>query len=256
MIMDSVPIWGLLAATIALVVVALELGFRMGRRHQLRAEGKTEVSGAMVGATMGLLAFMLAFTFNAAAGRHEARKAMVVEEANAIDQTWLRAGLLVEPYRTGIRSLLKDYVDVRVQAVAGKVPLAEALRQSVILQDRMWTMAEAAGRQDPGSITTGLFIQSLNEVIDLHVKRVTVAVRNRIPGTIWVALYLLMLSGMLMMGTQVGLSGKRHVGMELALAVSFSLVLFVIADLDRPQEGLINVSQQAMVELQARLNAR
>lgn len=62
--------------------------------------------------------------------------------------------------------------------------------------------------------------------------------------------------GMVMMGTQIGLGGTRHIGMELSLAVSFSVVLFVIADLDRPQEGIINVSQQAMEEFQTRLNAR
>ena len=62
--------------------------------------------------------------------------------------------------------------------------------------------------------------------------------------------------GMIMMGTQIGLSGTRHLGMELALAIAFSIVVFLIADLDRPQEGLINVSQQAMVELQTKLNAR
>jgi hypothetical protein len=34
-----------------------------------------------------LLAFMLAFTFNAAATRHEARKALVIKETNAIETT-------------------------------------------------------------------------------------------------------------------------------------------------------------------------
>jgi len=52
------------------------------------------------------------------------------------------------------------------------------------------------------------------------------------------------------------MSGTRHIGMELALAVLISVVLFLIPDLDRPQEGLINVSQKAMVELQTKLNAR
>jgi hypothetical protein len=93
-------------------------------------------------------------------------------------------------------------------------------------------------------------------VIDLHLKRVTVGIRNRVPPTIWVTLYLLMAGAMLMVGAQVAQGGTRHVGMELALAVSFSLVLFLIADLDRPQEGLINVSQQAMSELQTKLKAR
>jgi hypothetical protein len=62
--------------------------------------------------------------------------------------------------------------------------------------------------------------------------------------------------GMIMMGTQIGMSGTRHIGMELALAVAFSVVLCLIAGLDRPREGLVNVSQQAMVDLQNKLNAR
>jgi hypothetical protein len=147
-------------------------------------------------------------------------------------------------------------VDVRVKAAAGKLDLGKAARQSEALHDRMWSVAEEVGGKDAGSITVGLFIQALNEVIDLHLKRVTVGIRNRVPPTIWATLYLLMAVGMIMMGTQIGLSGTRHIGTELALAVAFSVVLFLIADLDRPQEGLINVSQQAMAELQIKLNAR
>jgi len=256
MFLDSVPIWAVLLATIGLVAVALEAGVRLGRRRQLRAGGKAEVSGAMVGATMALLAFMLAFTFNGAAGRHDARKGLVIEEANAIDKTWLRAGFLAEPYRADIRGLLRNYVDVRVKAAAGEMDLGEATRRSEALHDKMWALAAEVGQKDAGSIPAGLFIQALNEVIDLHLKRVTVGIRNRVPPTIWATLYLLMAVGMVMMGTQIGVSGTRHIGVELALTVSFSVVLFVIADLDRPQEGLINVSQQAMAELQTKLNAR
>jgi hypothetical protein len=143
-----------------------------------------------------------------------------------------------------------------VKAAAGMLDLGQAAHQSEALHDSMWAMAEEVGRKDVGSITTGLFIQALNEVIDLHLKRVTVGIRNRVPPTIWATLYLLMAVGMVMMGTQIGLSGTRHFAMELSLAIAFSVVLFLIADLDRPQEGIINVSQQAMEELQVRLNAR
>jgi hypothetical protein len=256
MVLDDIPIWGLLLATIGLVSLALEAGFRLGRRRQLQAGGKSEVSGAMAGTTMALLAFMLAFTFNGAAGRHEGRKALVVDEANAIDKAWLRAGLLSEPYRSDIRALLRNYVDLRVEGAAGRIDLGEGIRQSEALQQRMWALAEEVAKKDTASRTTGLFIQSLNDVIDLHLKRVTLGIHNRIPVTIWAALYLLMTLGMGMMGFQVGTSGARSIGMELALALAFSVVLFVMTDLDRPQEGLIRVSQQAMEELQARLKAR
>lgn len=253
---DSVPIWAVLLLTVGLVLLSIEIGVRLGKRHLLRGEGKLEVSGAMVGATMGLLAFMLAFTFNSAAGRNDARKNLVVEEANAIEMTSLRAGFLAEPYRADIRGLLRDYVDLRVKAANGQVDLTEAVHRSEALHDKMWAVALEVGQKNEGSITTGLFIQSLNEMIDLQLKRVTVGIRNRVPPTIWVTLYLLMAGGMAMMGAQLAQSGTRHFAMELALAVSFSLVLFLIADLDRPQEGLDNVSQQAMSDLQTKLNAR
>jgi len=253
MTVDGLPIWAILLATIGLVLLFLEIGVRLGRR---RKGGKVEVSGAMVGATMGLLAFMLAFTFNGAAGRHSARKALVIQEANAIRTTWLRAGFLAEPIRDDIRGLLRDYVDVRVQAAAGEVELPEALRRSEAQQDQMWALTLEAGRQDQGSIPAGLLTSSLNEVINLHLERVTVGARNRVPPTIWAALYLLLAVSMLMMGIQVGLSAARNLSIELALAVAFSGVLFLIVDLDRPQEGLVNVSQQALLELQTRLNAR
>lgn len=77
-----------------LVFLCLESGIRAGRRRRRSGKGKLEVSGAMVGAVLGLLSFLLAFTFNSASARHEARKALVIEETNAIEQTWLRAGEL------------------------------------------------------------------------------------------------------------------------------------------------------------------
>jgi hypothetical protein len=154
---DSVPIWAVLLATIGLVFLSLEIGVRLGKRRLLRGEGKLEVSGAMVGATMGLLAFMLAFTFNGAAGRHDARKTLVIEEANAIEMTWLRAGFLAEPYRAEMRGLLRDYVDLRVKAAGGKVELPEAILQSEALHDKMWAVALEVGQKNAGSITAGLF---------------------------------------------------------------------------------------------------
>jgi hypothetical protein len=170
--------------------------------------------------------------------------------------TWLRAGLLAEPYRADIRGLLREYVDLSVKAAGSKVGLTDALLQSEALLDKMWSVAQEAGQKNAGSITIGLFIQSLTQVLELHLKRVTVGIRNRVPPTIWVTLYVLMVAGMVMIGTQVAQSGTRYFAMELALAVSFSLVLALIADLDRSQEGLINASQQALSELQTKLKTQ
>jgi hypothetical protein len=153
-----------------------------------------------------------------------------------------------------MRTLLRDYVDLRVNVALGTTDVEQGLRRTDAMQDTMWAIAEETGRQSAGSITTGLFIQSLNEVIDIHLKRLTTSIRNRVPATIWATLYLLLVVGMIMMGIQLGLSPSRHFGLELALAATFSLVLLLIADLDRPQDGLMRVSQQAMVDLQIKLH--
>ena len=252
---DSIPLWAVLLATIGVVLLAIESGIRVGRRRLAQGRGKLEVSGAMVGATMGLLAFMLAFTFNAAATRFEARKTLVVKEANAIEVSWLRAAFLPEPARTTMRGLLRAYVGVRVNVALEQMELAEGLHQTESLQDRIWELTAENVSREPGSIALGLLVQSLNEMIDLHVERLTVAIRNRVPGTVWAVLYILMFIGMFMMGTQIGQAETRHFTFEMTLAVSFSVVLLMIADLDRPQQGFVRVSQQAMIDLQTKLDA-
>jgi len=51
-------------------------------------------------------------------------------------------------------------------------------------------------------------------------------------------------------GYQAGLSATRRSPAELLLALAFAGVLFLIVDLDRSQEGLFTVSQQAMIDSQ------
>jgi hypothetical protein len=248
--LDIVPIWGLFLATCVLTWLALEGGYRLGRwRHARTSEEKDAPVGAMVGAVLGLLAFMLAFTFSMAAARFEARRQVVLEEANAIGTTYLRTRLLPEPQQGEAAKLLREYVDVRVRAIReGKI--AEAVARSEELHEQLWSQATAAAEKNPGSIMTGLFIKSLNEVIDLHAKRVLVGARSRIPITIWGGLFALAVGGMASMGYQAGLAATRRSPAMLFLVLAFAGVLFLIVDLDRGQEGFLMVSQAAMTDLQ------
>jgi hypothetical protein len=203
----------------------------------------------MVGAILGLLAFMLAFTFSLAASRFDARRQVVLEEANAIGTTYLRARLLPEPQQTAVAGLLREYVDVRLRAVR-EGTVAEAIARSEELHEQLWSQATAAADKAPGSIMTGLFIQSLNEVIDLHAKRVMVGLRSRIPLSIWCALFALAMVGMAAMGYQAGLSATRRSPAMLLLVLAFAGVMLLIVDLDRAQEGFLKVGQAAMIDLQ------
>ncbi len=151
-------------------------------------------------------------------------------------------------------SLLREYVDVRLPK-GGFTPekIAQALVRSEQLHNELWSEAASLGRVNTASIVVGLFIQSLNDVIDLHSKRVTAGLYNRIPAIVWVVLYLVTVLAMTGIGYQIGLSGRRSLIAVFALVLTFSGVMMLIADLDRPQQGLVKVSQRAMIDLQKQM---
>jgi hypothetical protein len=255
-LLDFFPLWALFLATVAVVIASIEGGYRLGRHRRRGGEPEKEAPvGAIVAATLGLLAFMLAFTFGLAASRFDERRQIVLEESNAIGTAYLRAGLLPQPDSGAIRNLFRVYVDARLQAVQpGR--LDDAISDSVKLHRALWSQASEVAAKDTRSIMTGLFIQSLNEVIDLHAKRVMYGLRNRIPEMVWLALYSIAILSMAALGYQEGLSGSRRSIAVFALALTFSAVIGLIADLDRPQEGLLRVSQRAMIDLRESMSAQ
>lgn len=246
--LDLLPLPAAFLAIVVLVLLSIEGGFRLGLYRRKRSEKEKDAPvGAMVGSTLGLLAFMLAFTFGMAASRFDARKTLVLDEANAIGTTYLRAAMLPEGGNE-VRDLLRQYVDQRVAAVkSGNAVIA--LKESEALQGKLWALAVAAGQQHPNSIVVGLFVESLNNVIDLHAKRVTAGLRNRIPGTIWAGLFVIAALSLGAMGYHSGLAGPTRSLAVVAVAFAFSAVIALVVDLDRPQEGALIVSQQPLIDV-------
>ncbi|MFL5339574.1 MAG: hypothetical protein ACJ8F7_05340 [Gemmataceae bacterium] len=254
--LDVVPLWGLLLASCAMGWLAVEGGYRYGSwRHRKSAEEKENPVGAMAASILGLLAFLLAFTFSLAATRYDARRQIVLDEANAIGTTYLRARLLPEPHQTNVSGLLREYVDVRVRGVEEK-NVAEAITRSEVLHELIWSEAvKASKNKESNSEMTRLFIQSLNEMIDLHAKRLFVGLGNRIPSAIWVGLFALAMLSMVGVGYQAGISATRRSPAMAGLILAIAGVLFLIADLDRFSEGFLTVSQHAMLDLQRTMHA-
>ncbi len=252
--MDAIPIWLLFVAVCALSGLVLEGGYRLGRwRHRQTAEEKETPVGAMVASILALFAFLLAFTFGMAASRFDARRQAVLDEANAIGTTYLRTRLLPEPQRSESGRLLREYVDVRVRGVQER-RMDETIKRSEELHELLWVEAVKAAEKQPGPIT-GLYIQSLNQMIDIHAVRVHAGLRSRIPIIIWIGLFALAILSMASVGYQSGLSATRRSPAMPVLVLAFSGVLFMIADLDRSQEGFLTVTQQALIDLQTSMKA-
>ncbi|MBX3441945.1 MAG: hypothetical protein KF774_06040 [Planctomyces sp.] len=246
--LDAIPLWGLLAGTATLVFLLIEAGYRLGRRRRQQTDVEREPPvGATVAALLALLGFLLAFTFGMAASRFDARRLALLEEANAISTTWLRAELLPPALRDEVRSELEEYVDVRL-AGATLDGLRAAIVRSEELHRALWARAVAAAEQAPTPIT-GLFVQSLNQMIDMHATRLLLALGSRIPIAIWIGLYFVAALAMGVLGYLEGLTSPRRTPATIALVLTFSSVICLIADLDRPGEGVLRVSQQAMQDL-------
>jgi hypothetical protein len=246
--LDAVPLWLMFALTLGITQLAVEVGFRLGvfRGRSAQPEKDAPV-GAIAAATLGLLAFMLAFTFSLAASRFETRRQVALDEANAIGTAFLRTGTLPPPHGEAIRTLLREYVDVRVQAIEHGT-VEPTVERSAQLHADLWRNAQSAAAKDPSAITA-LFLESLNEVIDLHATRVQAGLRSRIPAVIWAVLYFVAFFAMLAVGYQVGLSNPKRSIAAISLVLTFSAVMLLIADLDRPGEGLLRINQHALTDL-------
>jgi hypothetical protein len=262
MSMDSIPTWVLFVATVVLVVASIEAGFRLGRNARRRSEDEKESPvSAISGTILGLLAFILAFTFGIVSARFDARKELVREEANAIRTAYSRSEFLPEADRAVAAALLRRYVDGRLAAVYAAQAqenleeLPAMLAESDRIQRELWDIAVVNARKDMNSDVAALYVEALNEVTNLHWMRVAIGLQMRIPLAMWLVLYALVILGMIGVGYQTAIAGSRRTSAALILALSFSLVMGLIAELDRPESELVTVTQQPLQDLQVWMDA-
>lgn len=259
-LLDHVPLWAFVMATLALTLFAGDCGFRLGQRRQRKlAPENQEGVGTVVGATLGLLAFLLAFTFGLAASRYDDRRETFQEEVNAIGTTYLRSAFLPDKQSREIRALLREYVDVRLKAAQPGESMATAIPKSEKLQNAMWKHAVAVARDldkpgAPNSDMVALFVESLNETIDAHSKRQGAVVRARVPAAMWAGLFALALIAVFSTGYDVGLTSASRPIVGFGMILCFAVTVWLIADLDRPLEGFIRVNHQGMIDLRTSMN--
>jgi hypothetical protein len=237
-----------------LLLAASEAGRFIGTRASGR--GGDDVS-TLESAILGLLALMIGFTFAMTLSRFEARRDAVLAEANAIGTTALRARLLPSPHNIEINKLLREYVKVRLdvtQRIASAAELNAAIVRSSEIHEALWQQTKLVVAKDNGMVPTGLFIQTLNEMIDDHAKRLE-ALRNRVPNIVLVALYGVAFVACALVGYGNGLETHRVRLPFYITALLIAGVILLIQDLDRPTAGFIKTSQQPMIDTAASIAA-
>src|SRR6202030_2027726 len=146
--------------------------------------------GAIETAVFALLGLILAFSFSGALTRFDARRHLVVEEANDIGTAFLRIDLLPTDAQAPMRDLFRRYLDSRIETYR-KLPDMEAaqaeLARSVELQSEIWSLAVASSQKSPTPQATTLLLPALNAILDITTTR-TEAAHIHSPLIIWLML--------------------------------------------------------------------
>jgi hypothetical protein len=243
----------------ALMLIASEAGFRLGRRSGNHATKDTKSQHLTVEAgILGILGLLLGFTMSMALTRFEIQKHLVLEEAQTIGAAYLFTQSLPVEEGKEIADLLRAYTSARIRGKDARdiyEQILAARQESGRLQEEFWRRAIAYGKKEPNAVPVGLLLQSLNEVIQLEAAR-WMAFQDHVPAMVICAIAIVGLLAVMIVGYTFGLSGLRQPFSICMLSLAITLVLAIIVDVDRPREGLIPVSQQPLLDLQKQLRSR
>lgn len=241
-------------AALALLIVGLlfgatALGAFLGHRVRHLSESLSEPFGVLQAALLGVVGLILAFGLSLAVTRYEDRRASIVEEANAIGTTYLRAQTLPEPERSQSLRLLTDYTESAIRLadnIPGSSEEEAAAEEEERIHRSLWALAGDSLDAEPVASAPRLYVETLNEMIDAQTTRLA-ALNNRVPGAV---LLLEMLGAAFALGllaAYLTLLG-RGVGAVFIAAGLVAFLLFVTCDLDRPTRGPIQVPAKPLVD--------
>ncbi|CAB3655145.1 bestrophin-like domain [Achromobacter pestifer] len=233
----------------------IELGFRLGRKQRRPADEshKTHIT-ALQTALLGLLALLLGFTFAMSVTRFEARKNLVLEEANAIGNAYWRSQLIAQSAREQIPRLLLDYTKAALDLheAENDAPRFDAANATTRRIERQIRTIAANSADNPPAISTIMFIQAINEMAQVNEKR-RVALENHVPEPVFYLLFIVSAGAVAFIAYGTGLHGRRRLVSTGLFAALISLVLTFIVDIDQPGSGVIQVSQESMERMQTTL---
>jgi len=248
--LDKLPIWVFFVGMVVTVIAASEIGFYIGIQLQDRGSnpGESRMTSSVVGGMLGLVAFLMAFSIGITISHHSERKNMVITEANAIGVAWLRAGFLDDTDSKLMRKLLREYAEVRIAASNQEIELPTALKRSEKIHGEMWIIIERSVRQGNDSDIMVSLVEAVNDVIKTHSIRLTAA-HKRLPRVLGLVLITSTILCFLLVGVASSADRKRDTPAIFLFAIVFTAVLMIMVDLDRPQDGMLRVSQTAMADV-------
>jgi hypothetical protein len=251
----SVDSWQLGLIVFAVVGGGCAVGVLIGRYLRRHSDHYREGIGALQGALLGLVGLVLAFGLSLAVGRYQDRRADVVNDANTIGTTYLRAQTLAEPQRSRSLALLRRYNDLAIR-VTHEVPGGASLRATTAeqgrLQQMLWQLGGEAINGRPRDSAPRLYLESLNAMIDQQGVRLA-GLNNHPPNAVLLLELLGAALALGMLALYVSVLGRGLVSVVLA-AVVVSFLVLVTFDLDRPTRGFITIPASSLLAEKATMS--
>jgi fumarate reductase subunit D len=233
----------------------IELCFRLGL-HQRKPGDETHRTHitALQTALLGLLALLLGFTFAMSVTRFEARKNLVLEEANAVGNAYWRSQLIAPSARAQVPKLLLEYTKAALELhdAENDAPRFDAASATSRRIERQIRALAAATADNPPAVSTIMFIQAINEMAQINEKR-RVALENHVPEPVFYLLFIVSGGAVAFIAYGTGLHGRRRLISTGLFAALIALVLTFIVDIDQPGTGVIQVNQESMERMQKTL---
>jgi hypothetical protein len=225
------------------IFVFLEAGYRLACRNRSQSAATYEGIGALEAAVFGLLGLLLAFSFSGATSRLDARRQLIVEEANAIGTAYLRVDLFDAADQPELRRMFREYLEARLrvyQALPNLDAAEQALQQASGMQMKIWSKAISASRADSTQNIARVVLPALNSMIDVTTSR-AVASQTHLPGLILSLLVVVALLSALLAGYAMAKRGARSWLHMAVFALSVTATIYAVIDLDYPRAGWIRL---------------
>lgn len=225
-------------------------GGRESHRRHAMTENLRGDYGVVVAASLTLLGLIIGFSFSMATARYDLRKAYEEAEANAIGTEYVRADLLGPTEAVQVRTLLRQYTDLRIQWYGLRKwgNLGEVNQQTAQIQNQLWVAASQSALAQPTSVRA-LAVAGMNDVLNSQ-GYTQAAWWNRIPVGAWCMMFAIALFCNVLIGYGARMVEPR---LFLVLPLLVAIAFFLIADIDSPRGGVIRVHPQNLESLRAGL---
>jgi hypothetical protein len=246
--------WGLVALGLFVGTVGcLEAGYRLGTRKVKNPELMHDGIGGIEAAVFALLGLLLGFSFGSGISRLEARRQLIIQEANAIGTAYLRLDTLAAGDQRELRLVFREYLDSRLRVYELLPDMNAAQRQlahGAKIQQSIWSRAVTASRADSTQTAARLLLPAVNEMIDVTTSR-TVALHTHLPSLIFALLVAVALLSALVAGYAMSKRRSRSWLHVVVYSLVIAITVYAVLDIDDPRSGLIQLqaADQALLEL-------